>query len=128
MPNIALSEARVKALKPRKSAYDIRDAKLRGFGVRVLSSGNKRFFIHNQHRGERVWKIVGDANAMTPAAARARAASMLAAIRHDGTAPTLPEETHFEAVAEAVFQRYARVWKAGTLRVNRSYYRCQLLP
>ena len=36
MPNIALSEARVKALQPRPSTYDIRDAKLRGFGVRVL--------------------------------------------------------------------------------------------
>ena len=34
MPNIALSDARVKALQPRPSAYDIRDAKLRGFGVR----------------------------------------------------------------------------------------------
>ena len=37
MPNIALSEARVKALRPRPSTYDIRDAKLRGFGLRVLS-------------------------------------------------------------------------------------------
>ena len=38
MPNIALSEARVKALKSRKSTYDIRDGKLRGFGVRLLGS------------------------------------------------------------------------------------------
>ena len=29
MPNITLSEARVKALSLRPSAYDIRDAKLR---------------------------------------------------------------------------------------------------
>ena len=29
MANIALSEARVKALRPRPSTYDIRDAKLR---------------------------------------------------------------------------------------------------
>ena len=39
----------------------IRDASLRGFGV--LPSGRKRFFVHCQHRGERVWKIVGDAEA-----------------------------------------------------------------
>ena len=37
MSNIVLSEARVKALRPRPSTYDIRDAKLRGFGLRVLS-------------------------------------------------------------------------------------------
>ena len=72
MPNIALSEVRVKALRPRPSAYDIRDAKLRGFGVRVLPSGAKRFFIHTQHRGQRVWKIVGDAGATNVDEARAR--------------------------------------------------------
>ena len=128
MPNIPLSGASVKALKPRQSAYDIRDAKLRGFGVRVQPSGIKRFFIHAQHRGARVWKTVGDANAMTLADARTGAASMLAAIRCDADTPASPEATRFEAVAEAVFQRHSRVWKAGTLQVNRSYYRCQILP
>ena len=73
MANIAFSDVRIKTLKPRKSAFDIRDATLRGFGVRVLPSGAKRFFIHAQHRGERVWKVVGDANAMDVAEARTRA-------------------------------------------------------
>ena len=50
MPTIALSEARVKALSPRPAAYDIRDAKLKGFGVRVLPSGARRFFVHTQQR------------------------------------------------------------------------------
>ena len=50
MPNIALSEARVKALRPRPSTCDIRDAKLKGFGVRVLRSGAKRFFIPARRR------------------------------------------------------------------------------
>lgn len=59
MPNIALSETNVKALRPRQSAYDVRDVKLKGFGVRVLPSGAARFFIHVQHRGKRIWKIVG---------------------------------------------------------------------
>ena len=64
MPNLTLTDARVRALRPRPSAYDTRDAKLRGFGVRVLPSGAKRFFLHIQHRGQRVWNIVGDANAI----------------------------------------------------------------
>ena len=81
MPNFAPSEARVKALIPRPSAYDIRDRKLKGSGVRVLPSGARRLFIHTQHRGQRTWKIVGDANAITLAEARTRAASMLAAVR-----------------------------------------------
>ena len=128
MPNIALSEARVKALRPRGSAYDIRDAKLKGFGVRMLPSGARRFFIHIQHRGTRVWKMVGDADAMHVDEARARAASLLAAIRCGADAPVSAEVTRFETVAETVFQRYARVWKPQTLYVNRNYLRRQILP
>ena len=128
MPNVPLSKARVRALKPRKSAHDVRDAKLRAFGVRVLPSGAKRFFIHTQHRGQRVWKTVGDANAMSVDEARTRAASMLDAIRCDRAAPSSPRDSAFEAIGEAMFQRHARSWKPGTLYVNRSYFRRQLLP
>ena len=128
MPRIELSEARVKALVPRASVYEIRDAKLRGFGVRVLPSGTKRFFVHTQHRGERIWENIGDANSMTVEDARTGAALLVAAIRSRNDAATTPEETRFEAVAEAVFRRHARVWKPGTLKVNRIYLRRQILP
>ena len=70
MAKITLTEAHVRALRSRKTAYDTRDGKLKGFGVRVLPSGGKRFFIHCQHRGERIWKIVGATNAMGLAEAR----------------------------------------------------------
>ena len=126
MTGIALTDARVKALTPRKTSRDIRDASLRGFGVRVLPSGRKRFFVHCQHRGERVWKIVGDAAEMSVKDARSRAREMLAAIRR-GETPGFAE-TLFEDFAETVFERHARVWKAGTIAVNRSYLRNQLLP
>ena len=128
MPRANLTDARIGALRPRKSAYDIRDGRLRGFGVRVLPSGGKRFFVHCQHRGERVWKIVGDAAAMDVREARSRARGTLAAIRRGEDAPRDPGETLFEAVAEAASERHGRVWKARTLAVNRSYLRRQILP
>ena len=128
MPKVILTDARVKALRPRRTAYDIRDGKLRGFGVRVLPSGRKRFFVHRQHRGERVWKIVGDATAMGVGEARSCAVQTLAAIRRGEGPPRDPAETLFEAVAEAVFERYRRLWKPGTLDVNRSYLKNQILP
>ena len=128
MPNLPLSDSRIRALKPRPSTYDLRDSRLRGFGVRVLPSGAKRFFLHAQHRGERVWQIVGDANALPLAEARARAASRLAAIRRGAETPEGPRYARFEAVAEAVFARHASVWKPRTLEVNRSYLRRQILP
>ena len=73
MTGTTLTDARVRALRPRKAAYDTRDSKLAAFGVRVLPSGRKRYFIHCQHRGQRVWKIVGDANVMCVGSARRRA-------------------------------------------------------
>ena len=128
MPRIALTAARIERLRPRKTSYDIRDARLRGFGVRVMSTGRKRFFVQCQHRGERVWKIVGDAEDMSIAEARASAAETLAAIRRGEEVPHRPDETLFEAVAATVFERHERLWKAGTLHVNRCYLRNQLLP
>ena len=128
MPKTILTDAGVDALQPRKTAYDIRDGELKGFGVRVLPSGRKRFFVHSQHRGERVWKTVGVAEDMTAGEARSRAVRTLAAIRRGEDPPLDPAETLFEAVAETVFERYRRLWKPGTLDVNRSYLKNQILP
>ena len=128
MPRTNLTDARIGALNPRRKTYDLRDGKLRGFGVRVLPSGRKRFFVHCQHDGRRVWKIVGDFAEIGVAEARERAARMLAAIRRGEPAPVTPKETLFEHVAGTVFARHERLWKAGTVRVNRNYLRNQILP
>ena len=128
MPRTNLTDARVGALKPRKTTYDIRDAMLRGFGVRVLPSGRKRFFVHCQHRRVRVWKIVGDAATLSVKEGRSRAAETLASIRRGEGALPRSDETLFEAVAETVFERYERLWKPRTLTVNRGYLRKQILP
>ena len=128
MAKARLTAARVEGLKPRGTVRDIRDADLRGFGVRVLPSGGKRYFVQCQHRGARVWKIVGDAGSMGLDEARSLARELLAAIRRGEDPLFRPEETLFEAVAESVFAHRARLWKAGTLAVNRGYLRNQLLP
>ena len=128
MAGKTLTDARIGALVPRKTAYDIRDGKLRGFGVRVTPSGRKRLFVHCQHRGIRVWKIVGEAGAMDIAEARSVATTMLAAIRRGEPAPARPGEAIFEIVAETVFREHERVWKPRTLEVNRGYLKKQILP
>ena len=129
MATLRLDERRVDALKPRTSAYDLRDRELKGFGIRVLPSGAKRYFIHSQHRGRRVWKIVGQAGSVGADEARARARLMLASIRN-GTdeQAAAPQDTVFEIVGDEVFRRYAHNWKPSTLKVNRGYYRKQILP
>ena len=129
MPSIRLTQRRVDALRPRRKARDIRDAELKGYGVRVMPSGAARYFIHNQNRGKRVWKIIGDAAVIAEPEARARARSMLATLR-DGREPDAadPGDTLFETVAEEVFDRYGRRWKPRTLEVNRDYLHRQILP
>ena len=129
MATLRLNQRRVDALKPRKAAYDVRDRDLKGFGVRVLPSGAKRYFIHSQHDSQRVWKIVGDAGAIGADEGRSRARTLLAAIRKgDDDSAAAPPDTPFETVADEVFTRYARNWKPSTLAVNRGYYRKQILP
>ena len=128
MARTNLTDARIGALVPRKTPYERRDARLRSFGVRVTPSGRKRFFVQCQHRGERVWKFIGDFDAIDVNEARSRAAEVLAAIKRGETALTRPEQTLFEVVAETVFRQYERVWKPRTLAVNRCYLRNQILP
>ena len=124
-----LHQRRVDALKARRKTYDVRDRDLKGFGVRVLPTGSKRYFVHSQHEGRRIWRIVGRADEIGADEARSRARAMLAAIRSDGDKPSSAvAEIPFEVVAEEVFRRYARNWKPSTLEVNRCYYRNTVLP
>ena len=129
MATVHLNDRRVDALKPRKSAYDVRDRELKGLGVRVMPSGAKRYFIHSQYQGRRTWRIVGAAGSIGADEARDRAKTVMAAIREGSLAQsTALPDIAFETVAEEVFRRYARNWKQSTLRVNRGYYRNQILP
>ncbi len=126
MARIRLTQARIEALRSGKAVRDIRDAELKGFGVRLYPSGRRCFFINNQHEGKRVWRIIGDASSLSVGAARAKARSMLAAGRNG--APVAPDHILFEEAAEEVFRRYARNWKPGTLKVNRYYYASKIRP
>ena len=129
MAAIRLTQRRVDSLRPRKTVRTVRDAELKGYGVRIMPSGAKRYFIHSQHRGHRVWKIIGDAAVMTETEARARARSMLAALRDDRDIEVEASRgALFETVAEEVFVRYGRRWKPRTLAVNRRYLSNQILP
>ena len=63
MRNLPLNQSRVDRLKTRNSTYDIRDTDLKGFGIRVLPSGKKSYFLQTQHEGQRRWTKIGAADA-----------------------------------------------------------------
>ena len=105
MATCRLTQHRVDNLKPGTKTRDIRDKELRGFGVRILPSGRKRYFLHNQISGQRVWHAIGDARDITLVCARSKARSLLAS-RLVGDDSTVCGQVLFEAVAEEVFRRY----------------------
>ena len=111
MPTSRLTKRRVNSIEPARKTRDVRDTVVRGFGVRVLPSGRKQYFLHSQVDGKRIWHSIGDAQDMILGCARERATSLL-----------------FEDVADEVFRRYKRHWKPGTLKVNKKYYRSKILP
>ena len=129
MRNLRLNQRCVDRLKPRSSTYDIRDTDLKGFGIRVLSSGKKSYFLQTQYEGRRRWTRIGDADAMAETKARSQARSVLEGVRkgRDG-APAQPAAIAFEAVADEVFAYYRRHWKPRTLAVNVNYYENHILP
>ncbi|MDE0344018.1 MAG: tyrosine-type recombinase/integrase [Deltaproteobacteria bacterium] len=123
MSSRRLTQRRVDSLKARDKTWDLRDGSFKGFGVRVLPSGRKSYFLHSQIDGCRVWHPLGDADDISLDEAQAKARALLVPFEDD-----TPEPILFEVVAEEVFQRYGRTWKPGTLAVNRRYLRSTILP
>ena len=129
MSNTRLTQCQIDALKPRRKTFDVRDTELKGFGVRVRSSGIKRYFVQSQQQGTRTWRIIGNAAAMTLEEARCRARSALASLHNsEEIIAVTNEETRFEVVAEKLFEACERHWKVSTRKVNRNYLKNQILP
>ena len=129
MPTSRLTQRRVDTLKPRRITCEIRDVEIKGFGVRILPSGRKRYFLHSQVDGNRVWNAIGDAEDITLEYARTQVRALLASRRYGGEPATdTSEPIAFEMAAEEVFRRYRWHWKPSTLKVNLGYYRNHILP
>ena len=128
MPSLRLTDPRIKALKPTQTTRDFRDKDMKGYSIRIMSSGRRQLFIHTQCNGRRIWKIIGDPDLMNLADARQAAQCALAAIRKGQPVVASPGETLFELVAEEVFSHNSHHWKPSTLDVNRYYFHNQILP
>jgi len=80
MPKLAdktLTVMTVEKLKPRDERYDVYDAALRGFGVRVATSGTKTWFVMRRVDGRMVRASVGRYPEMTLGDARVKGERML---------------------------------------------------
>ena len=124
-----LKQQQINGFKPRSKIYSVRDAELKGFGIRVWPSGKKSYFVHSRRQGQSLWKVIGDADHLSLEQARTHARALMAsALPELDAAPTLAGEVSFRIVAEEMFSRYRMIWKPSTFRVNQKVFNAYLLP
>lgn len=129
MAVIRLNQQRIDGLGPRGKTYGVRDAQLRGFGVRVFPSGKKTYFVHSRRKGRNLWRVIGDAGLLPFTQAREEALALLACeSRTGGAIPRAAGGVSFRTLAAEVLARYRTLWKPGTFHVNSRYCRTYLLP
>ena len=76
-----ITKRTVDALEPRDREHVLWDDEIKGFGVRVRPSGRKTYIVKYRDRGRAVKVTIGPHGAISPAAARARAAEIVTAAR-----------------------------------------------
>lgn len=111
MPTLSttrLTDALVRSLKPRNKRYDLYDATLPGFGVRVATSGALSWVLLTRQNGRRKRVTLGRFPVMSLAKARETARTALSEIR-DGTFDQKQASVSF---ADAVEDWYAREQRA----------------
>ena len=120
MAKRTLTDRAIKTLKPAKpgTLYDLMDALVPGFGVRVSETGRRTFILVARFPGSKnpTRRALGQYGALTLEQARSKARNWLELIRR-GTDPKVQEErarreelrkqqTTFEAVAEDFIERH----------------------
>ena len=121
MPKLStkeLSDLVARAASPRQRRYEIRDAKLRGFLLRVNPSGAKSWYVQLDRKHKRK---IGDAAVLTASMARFRARDLLqraAHLKSSQTGQHVPSLGHFLAERYSNWlDRRSRYGKRDTRRL-----------
>jgi integrase len=101
-----LTDAGVRALKPRPKRYAFADPEVRGHWIRVMPSGVKTYAtVARNPDGRQIWTTIGPADAMTIARARERAREILERVRA-GLPAIVSEGETFGAIAASWIARH----------------------
>ena len=129
MPKITanrITDKTIKTAKPKSRRYEIRDAVLPGFMLRVSPAGSKAFYVQLERGSKRK---IGNAAVMTLTRARTLALSMLQ--RHDAgekIESRLDKKLTLEDFVVDVYGPWAeQSLKTGANNVNRLTRTCQPL-
>lgn len=129
-----LTDKRVRSLKPRDSDYEVSDARLPGFGVRISPYGLKTFFYRYQTDGRRRRKGLGPFHESGDLANARRQAETIRGLVLLGEDPSsrLPSSTQssnartFGDVARRWMEEYAKprkkTWRQDLQKLERNVY------
>ena len=107
----ALTNLAVRKARPKDKRYDLYDAALRGFGVRVATSGTKSWFVMRRVNGRMVRYSLGRYPEYSLTEARAAAAAAL---------KRMTEGEHPHADKAAMFDEVLEEWLVRDQAKNRS--------
>ena len=100
----ALTNLAVRKARPKDKRYDLYDAALRGFGVRVATSGAKTWFVMRRVNGRMIRHTIGRYPEWSLAEARGKASEALKRMA-SGEPPGAPTGEFFEIVLDEWFKR-----------------------
>ncbi len=113
-----------------QAEYTIWDTELKGFGLRVLPSGNCFWTVRSRQRGKHIRATLGRPDEVAALLARTQARRLLAEAAVDG----LPKQKAAVAAitldnfVEMYWDDVARYWKPSTAKRNLTAWRVQLAP
>lgn len=128
MPSVTLQQAMIDNLTQPKKMTVFYDKNFPAFFIRAYPTGGRRYYVRFQHQGLRQLHLIGDANDLSLDEARLKARECIEAKRygvHTVVAPVTPTLVDF---ATEFFPRYARHWKASTLKNNQRGFARHIVP
>jgi integrase len=126
MARRTLTDRGVDALKTRASRYHFPDPELKGHYIRVLPTGVKTYAVVTRDpQGKQTWATIGSTTHLGIEAARAKARTLLAAIK-TGEDRAGPE--HFKAISDQWFKRHVEAKGLRTTPAIRRYLDLHINP
>jgi integrase len=123
---IKISKRTVDALEPCDRDVDHYDEDLKGFGVRVRSSGRKTYFVMMRHKSVMRRFTIGSHGAVTPEKARLKAKQIIADLAIDKN-PTAEQEAIRNAITvKSLGERFIQEYVPSHLKPSTQgeYKRC----
>lgn len=134
MPRLKLTKTVVDTAQPAKEPYELRDAAIPGFLLKVTPLGRKVFMVaYVANNGQRRKPAIGRFGEITVEQARAIAQDWLADVRK-GKDPSAEKSAARRApTVKELFERFVADYseprnKPSTVKANRSYGKLHILP